>query len=284
MQIAKKYAVITADDFGKSSAVNEAIAFGHENGILSAASIMVSGNAFDESIRIAQKYKKLSIGLHVTLCDGKSILSRSEIPDLVDAAGSFCKSPSYAWIRYTNPALHRQLEAEIEAQFDYLINANMQPDHVDSHHHLHMHPALCAIICRQAARRGIRSIRIPHEPMQVFLRALTLSRGVMPFLEWAVFKTIRKFNVETAELYGLDVLPSAYGLARTGHVDEKNLLNVIRYLPQKAEIFLHPDISTDRGQKELEALTSKAVKIALESLDISVLNRKEMLNLKKDCL
>ncbi len=280
--VAKKYAVITADDFGKSSSVNEAIALAHEWGILSAASMMVSGNAFKESVRIAQQHRNLSVGLHVTLCDGKSILSRAEIPDLVDEAGLFCKSPSCAWIRYTNTGLHKQLEAEIEAQFDCLINANIQPDHVDSHHHLHMHPAVCAIICRQAARRGIRSIRIPHEPIQVLLRSLRLSRGVMPFLEWAVFRAVRKFNIETAELYGLDMLPSAYGLARTGHIDEKYMLNMIRYLPRRAEIFLHPDISTDRGQKELGALTSNAVRAALESLDICVLNRKEMLNMKKD--
>jgi len=264
------YAVISADDFGRSSSVNQAIADAHDGGIVTAASIMVGGQAFEDAIRIARSRSGLSVGLHLTLCDGQAVLSHSEIPDLVDRRGYFEKSPSRAWIRYSRTSILSQLEKEIEAQFDLLMQTRINPTHVDGHHHLHMHPALFKIVCQKAAQRGIAWIRIPCEPLSIVFRFLTAKRGAMPFIEWVVFQILRVSRERTARTYGLHVANAVFGLSRSGQVDVKYLFAVLTKQVGCIEIFTHPDTASEAGCRELQALTSTVLKDSLASIGVSL--------------
>ncbi len=95
-----RYLVVVGDDLGRSSLVNRAIAKAFDRGFLTAASLMAGGDAFEEAVTLARIRPALSVGLHVTLCDGRSVLPSSEIPGLVDGNGRFAKSPFYAGLRY----------------------------------------------------------------------------------------------------------------------------------------------------------------------------------------
>jgi hopanoid biosynthesis associated protein HpnK len=264
------YAVITADDFGKSPLVNRAIAEAHDRGIVTAASIMVGGKAFEEAVRIAQSRSRLSVGLHVTLCNGLSVLSHAEIPDLVDYHGYFETSPSRAWLKYSRDSILSQVENEIEAQFDLLAKARINPTHVDGHHHLHMHPALFKIICRKAAQRGVPWIRIPCEPLSLVFRSFSTSRGAMPFVAWGVFRILKMTHERTSRYYGLHVANAVYGLSRSGQVDEKYLSHILTRSVHCIEIFTHPEMASEAGSRELEALVSPAVKDKLASHGIAL--------------
>ncbi len=255
--------VVVADDFGSSSSVNRAIAEAHDRGILTSASLMAGGEAFDEAVEIAGKRTGLSVGLHLTLCDGKAVLPGSEIPGLADAGGRFEKSPVRAWLKYRGPALREQLDREIAAQVDRLEEAGIRPTHVDGHHHLHMHPAVFGLLCRRAARRGARWIRIPREPLSIPFRFFTPGRGIMPFLELAVFRILGNAHEKIAGEYGLNAAETVYGLARTGRCDERYLTHILSRMRGVAEIFTHPDAATAAGQRELEALISPSVRTAL---------------------
>ena len=258
----KKYAVIVADDFGSSSSVNLAVAEAHDRGILTAASLMAGGTAFEEAVEIARKRRGLSVGLHVTLCDGRAVLPCSEVPGLADPGGRFENSPSKAWIKSRRPGLLGQLGREIEAQFDRLEKAGVRPTHIDGHHHLHMHPAIFELLCGHASRRGLRWVRIPREPLSHVLRFPSPGRGAMPFIEWAVFGVLGRMHEKKAREYGLRSV-DAYGLARTGQFDERYLLHIFDRVGGPLEIFTHPDTATAAGQRELEALTSAAARAAL---------------------
>jgi hopanoid biosynthesis associated protein HpnK len=258
----KKYAVIVGDDFGSSSSVNLAVAEAHDKGILTATSLIAGGAAFEEAVEMARKRRSLSVGLHLTLCDGRSVMPFSEIPGLADSRGYFENSPSRAWLKYRRLDLRGQLDREIEAQFDRLEKAGVRPTHIDGHHHLHMHPVIFELLCRHASRRAIRWVRIPHEPLPLLLRFPSLGRGVMPFIEWAVFGALGRMHRRKTREYGLHSI-DAYGLARTGQCDERYLLQIFAQAARSLEIFTHPDTSTAAGQRELEALTSAATRAAL---------------------
>lgn len=220
-----EYLVVTADDFGRSSAVNRAVAEAHEQGILTAASIMTGGKAFTEAVLIARRNADLSVGLHLTLCDGRAVAPPESIPDLVDRAGHFDRSPARAWLRYFSARLLPQIETEIAAQFDRLQGAGVQPTHVDGHHHLHMHPAVFAVVCRIAAGQGVRWVRIPAEP---FRMVITSGHGALLRLaDWAVFGILGRSHRRRAGNRGLRAADRSYGLARTGRLDERYLLNVL---------------------------------------------------------
>lgn len=56
-----KRAIISADDFGMSVEVNEAIEQAHINGVLSTASLMVSGPAAQDAVERAKRLPSLML-------------------------------------------------------------------------------------------------------------------------------------------------------------------------------------------------------------------------------
>jgi hopanoid biosynthesis associated protein HpnK len=257
----RRFLVVVADDFGRSSGVDRAVAEAYDNGILTSASIMACGASFDEAAEIARARRKLSVGLHLTLCDGRAVSPASRIPDLVDRNGNLERDPVKAWFKYSRKGLRPQIEAEIEAQFERLESAGIFPSHVDGHHHLQMHPVLCRIICKLAAKRGVGWIRVPREPLKIVMGMRATQRGAMPFLEWAVFGPLGTFNARLANRYGVRVPDNVYGLSRTGAVDEEYLHGIIEMASGPVdEIFTHPDTDTERGRIELAALKSGTVR------------------------
>ncbi len=277
-----KYVIIAADDLGRSRSVTQAVIEAHDRGIVTSAGMMAGGDAFQEAAQKVHERSRLSLGLHVTLCDGKAVLPHASIPDFIDPNGFFIKSPAMMWLSFSKARVISQVEIEVEAQFDRLKAAGIHLSYVDSHHHLHMHPLVFEVVCRLASERGVSWIRIPHEPAPVAFSLRSRLRGAMPFIEWAVFRMLRINNMRTAEEYGLHCATQVYGLSRTGNIDEQYLLAVLSKIadPTKDnyiyEIFTHPDLSSETGISELQALTSMAVSDRLESLGMRCVGYKEI--------
>ncbi|MGO9611600.1 MAG: ChbG/HpnK family deacetylase [Dissulfurispiraceae bacterium] len=273
---AGKHLVVVADDFGRSSSINRAIADAHDRGIVTAASLMAVGEAFEEAVLMARERRSLSVGLHLTLCDGRSLLPHSTIPELVSVDGHFEKKPAKAWLKI-RPSLLRQIEQEIKMQFNRIEESGIRPTHVDGHHHLHMHPLIFKILCRQASERGVRWIRIPKEPLSLILALRSRSRGMAPLLEWSVFGMLSAYNRAVARSYGLLIARRTYGLSATGSLNEKRLLQILdRLVISVNELFSHPDMSTEAGMRELGALTSIRVRERLASLGVDLASYREL--------
>ena len=74
-EVAGRYLIVNADDFGLSDGVNRGVVEAHEHGIVTSASLMVRPNAAGDAAAYARSNRRLSIGLHVDLgewrfCDG----------------------------------------------------------------------------------------------------------------------------------------------------------------------------------------------------------------------
>ena len=274
---AKDCLVVVADDMGKSVSVNQAIAEAHDNGILTSVSIMAGGKAFDGAVQTVLARERLSAGLHLTLCDGKAVLPHETIPDITDMDGNFIKNPFTAGLHYTKPGLLAQIEAETAAQFDRLEGAGIRLHHVDGHHHLHMHPLIFEVLCRQASQRGVKWIRIPREPLSVVVAFRCPSRGMLPFIEWAVFQILGIHNCRKARKFGLHSAGRVFGLARSGNIDEHFLLGMFPHGTSSfTEIYAHPDKETAAGRIELAALVSPRVRDIISALQISHVSYKDL--------
>jgi len=285
LQKGRRYLVIVADDLGCSSSVNQAVAEAHDKGILTSASLMAGGEAFEEAVLMARARERLSVGLHVTLCDGKPVLSPSRIPGLAGRDGRLERSPARAGLRYWR---HRrdllpEIEAEVKAQFERLDDAGIRPSHVDGHHHLHMHPVIFDVVCREAAQRGVEWIRIPREPLSAVVALRSFAGGWTPYAEWAVFGMLSIRNSRVAGKYGIRKACHVYGLSFTGSIDEEGLVQVLqRSRGTVNEVFFHPDTATGPGRRELEALTSAGVRQRLTSLNFTLTGYRELLRGVKD--
>ena len=114
--------LVTGDDFGLSAGVNAAIAAAHREGILTSASLMVTGDAVPEAASLARDLPGLSTGLHLVLSghEARAASPPQEIPDLVDAAGRFPASPAWAGVSDVLFWGRRraQIEREIRAQIE----------------------------------------------------------------------------------------------------------------------------------------------------------------------
>ncbi|MCT6837537.1 MAG: ChbG/HpnK family deacetylase, partial [Bifidobacteriales bacterium] len=78
--------IFSADDFGMSVEVNEAIEEAHRKGLLSTASLMVAAPAFEDALRRAQRMPDLRLGLHLVAIEGDSCL---HLPIITDEKGWF---------------------------------------------------------------------------------------------------------------------------------------------------------------------------------------------------
>ncbi len=67
--------IITADDFGRSRAINAAIIRAHREGILTSASLMVAGDAWEEAVELAHANPTLAVGLHLVVSGGRAVLN-----------------------------------------------------------------------------------------------------------------------------------------------------------------------------------------------------------------
>lgn len=253
---------MVADDLGRSSGVNRAVAEAFDRGIVTAASVMAGGEAFAEAVALARARPRLALGLHATFCDGRAVLPVDRIPGLVDGEGRLEPDPARAGIRYWRERrrLLPEIGDEIAAQFDRAGAAGLTFAHVDGHHHLHVHPLLFAILCREAARRGVRWIRIPSGDLREGRWA-----------EWAVFGLLGSLNRRTARRLGLRTPDRVHGLSRTGRIDESYVIDLLgRLRPGWNELFVHPDLGTEKGRGELAAVTSPRVREKIADLGIAL--------------
>ena len=237
--------IVTADDFGIADEVNDAVEQGHRDGILTAASLMVSAPAAGDAVTRAKTLPRLRVGLHIVLVDGRPTLPPSAVPDLVDAQGMFRSDMARSALRmFCLPNVRRQLEAEIEAQFDAFRATGLQLDHVNTHKHFHLHPTIAAGIVRVGRRYGMRAMRVPLEPRWVLKRiepAEELRRdwGLRPWARWSRARLRAR---------GIRVPDSVFGLAWSGAMTPARMLGLLDNLPDGlSEIYLHPASAAYRG-------------------------------------
>ena len=65
--------IVNADDFGLTAGVNRAIVEAHRGGVVSSATLMANGAAFDDAVTAARSVPNLSVGCHVVLVDGTPV-------------------------------------------------------------------------------------------------------------------------------------------------------------------------------------------------------------------
>jgi hopanoid biosynthesis associated protein HpnK len=259
-----KRVIVTADDFGASPQVNRAVIQAHRKGILTCASLMVSGRAAEEAIRLARSNRSLRVGLHLVLVDGRSVLKPEQIPDLVDADRRFGDNPAVSGVRtFFSRRVKRQVVRECRAQIEAFLATGLPMDHLNSHHHLHIHPTIAQILVNLAKGYRIRAIRLPYQG----LRTLNRNRAVMAavMLPWVIHLKLR------LQMAGIDHNREIFGLYETGAMREETWLKLIpRLKPGTTEIFCHPADgsalpgpniqSPDLRIEEFKALLSKRVK------------------------
>lgn len=227
---------------------------------------MVSGAAVDDAVARARRLPSLRVGLHLVLVDGPPVLPPELIPDLVDAKGRLRSDLAMAGAAiFLRPGVRRQLAAEIEAQFLAYRATGLPLDHVNAHHHYHLHPTICGQMLNIGQRHGMTAVRVPWEPPRLLARIESGSRNSREWLA-APWTTLLRRRVRR---HGLTAPDRVFGLKWSGAMSEQRIAGILRHLPDGiTEIYSHPattdsfvGAATDyRYSDELAALMAPDIK------------------------
>ena len=278
-----KQLIITSDDFGLSPGVNAAVEQGWKDGLLTCASIMAGGDSFDEAVAIARRNPGLQVGLHLTLVQGRPVLPRENVADLVDSSGCFTDNPVAAGMRYFFDAgLRMQLRREIEAQIVKVKEAGIEVTHIDGHLNIHLHPTVFGILSELMPVHGITSLRLSRERLTHNLR-FDRNRVIGKSVERIIFGSLSRHAVRELRLRGIRFATEVKGVLNSGRMTEEYVLAILDGLqPGLTELYFHPGVLPDaeitrrmpdyRHREELAAICSPRLRQRLNELDIRVVN------------
>lgn len=238
--------IFSADDFGLTLSVNEAVERAHTQGVLTQASLMVAAPAAADAVRRAKSLPQLNTGLHLVLVDGDSLLGHDKLPNITGPDGKFSKNQAALGVKYFfSPAARRELQAEIRAQFAAYAATGLQLHHADAHKHMHLHPTVAALMIKIGREFGLNRIRIPAEPPSVMKRC-----GETPTLaDHALYAWTRLLRFQARHLTTND---HVFGLKWSGHMTLPRLQKLLPNLPAGAsEIYFHPAVARDAALQAL---------------------------------
>jgi chitin disaccharide deacetylase len=226
---------------------------------------MMGGAAVDDAVARARRLPSLRVGLHLVLVDGRPLLRPEAIPDLVDADGYLHRNLAAAGTSiFLRPAARRQLAAEIEAQFAAFRATGLPLDHVNAHHHFHVHPAVARPLCAIGPRYGMRAVRVPVERPALLNR---IDSSTHHRRDWLAGPWARLLGLRLRRR-GFTTPAQVFGLAWSGTMTEARISGMLRHLPDGlTEMYVHPATTNDFSEAaragghpvELRALIAPAV-------------------------
>jgi len=241
-----KRLIVNADDFGMTPGVNRGILRCHLEGIVTSATIMANGEAFDDAVELARSNPKLGVGVHLVLVGGRAVASREKIGSLSDAQEELPRSLSSLFSRWHRGAIRReQIENEMRAQIEKVLQAGITPTHLDTHKHTHCHPWVMAAVAQVAGEYGISRVRMPFDDVKCALHGARQNHGVrmgrrVIMLGARVFspafrRFTRRNHLKTPDHF--------YGFGVTGNLGRDVILQIMKDMPEgTSELVCHPGI------------------------------------------
>ena len=294
--------IVNADDFGLTAGVNRAIIEAHTGGVVTSATVMANGAAFDDAVTAARSAPNLSVGCHVVLVDGTPVSP----PDAVDTLlairsaepDKFYSSLSAFAARAMFGGFDRdQLVAEVTAQIRKIQSTGLQVTHLDTHKHAHIFPEILGALLRAARICGVRAIRNPFVPVKAMHARQFKGKREL----WKRYGQVRMLHTFSGQFRqqtkraGVLTPDGVVGVIETGSLESSGegsgysslLRQTLASLPEGTwELVCHPgyndaDLRTARTrllnsrEEERHLLTSAELRQFLEEQKIRVISYRE---------
>jgi hopanoid biosynthesis associated protein HpnK len=248
--------ILNADDFGLTRGINRAIAELNAAGVLTSATLMAGGPAFDDAVELARTHPNLGVGCHVVLTDGTPVSPTESIPTLLahDRRSFRARLTRFLQALLTGRIREDDIAREALAQIERLQRAGIRITHLDTHKHTHLFPMVSRPLLEVAERTGIRAIRSPFEPdwsqsvapggvpRRLAVRALTLLKPAFD-----ATPQISSHAVQTTD--------GTIAISATGNLDSNVLAQLLSALPTTGtyELCCHPGYN----DADLDVITTR---------------------------
>jgi predicted glycoside hydrolase/deacetylase ChbG (UPF0249 family) len=274
---ARKQLVVNADDFGFTPDVNEGILDAYRNGILTAATVMANGEAFEHAVELARGAPGLDVGCHLVLIGGRSLVTGAALPATV---GQLLRAMAARTIRVYD---------ELRAQTVRIIEAGLRPTHLDTHKHTHLAPPVLEAVARLGEEFRIPWIRRPMDfPLSAAHGAAPLVKRVtsagIELLRGRFHRVLEKHHCRTTDHFA--------GFRITGRFRTRELVALMSVIPDgSTELMCHPGRCGDAlrnaptrlkesREAELAALTAAEVRRAVERAGIQLVNYRQLADMR----
>lgn len=163
--------IVNADDFGLSKGQNYGILEACRRGVVTSTTALINGEAIDHAAQLSRDVSELGVGMHFVLTLGMPL---SAMPGLT-RDGLLGK---WIWEQAEQNALPLdEITRELDCQFNRFVDLfGRKPTHIDSHHHVHMIPAIFPIVAGFAERKGV-AMRVDREGHGLSLGAAPTTDG-----------------------------------------------------------------------------------------------------------
>jgi predicted glycoside hydrolase/deacetylase ChbG (UPF0249 family) len=229
--------IVSADDLGLHEAINRGVLEAHEEGIVTSASIVPCGRAFDHACRLVEKRRKIDIGIHLTLVEERPLLGPGVLKTLAPR-GRLPGGYRQLFFGLVKGRIDpEEIELELDAQIQRVLKAGLTVSHLDSHQHAHFFPAIRRTLFRLADHYQIPGIRaagrVVPSRTRFSLFLAPLARGVQ----------------RAARLRGIKTPDTLWLSSPSGRLTSRDLIAGIPRLPEGVtELVVHPGAD----QKALE--------------------------------
>jgi predicted glycoside hydrolase/deacetylase ChbG (UPF0249 family) len=276
-----KKLIINADDFGYSEEITLGIKEALDYGLVTSTSLIVNKDYSEQALDLAKEIKKVSVGIHFNLDDGKPLCPPEQVSTLVNQQGQFHDGKTFRKKLFSGKISLREIQCELEAQLTKLLSFGIVPSHIDFHHHLHLYYPVLEVALQVAKDFRIEKMRT--------VRLYRIYGGNGFFFN---FNRWRKTAVDlyrnslhrkiTRSLYTPDFLLEPKILGKNGSSHE-GWTKAIESLKDDLafELCCHPkhdngNSEKTKREKDLEILKGKNCRSLIEKENINVISYSEL--------
>jgi predicted glycoside hydrolase/deacetylase ChbG (UPF0249 family) len=229
-----RHLVVTADDVGLHPGLTLGALKAHDEGIVTACSVVATGNALDDAIDRLRDRPRLDAGVHLTFVGERPLSPPARVPSLVGADGAFHPGFRVFTIRYLMGRIDLgEIEEEMRRQIERLLAAGIPLVHANSHQHLHVLPRIFDLVLRLAADYRIPWVRVPRDPASA-LSSRAVEIGILN----RIGRSARR-RLETSEIRATD---RTVGILDAGRLTAGRLVRILDDVEGTTELVCHPGI------------------------------------------
>jgi len=234
--------VVTADDVGLHPGMTLGALKAHDEGIVTACSVVATGPALDDAVERLRERPGLDVGVHLTFVGERPLSPPERVRSLLAPDGAFLPGFRAFAARY---ALGRiddaDLEAELRQQIERLLAAGLRLVHANSHQHLHVLPRVFETVLKLAEEYRIPWVRVPRDPVAPALSP----RGALRALEIGILNRIGGAARRQAKGRNVRTPDRTVGILDAGRLTPERLVHILRDVENVTELVCHPGIGDE---------------------------------------
>lgn len=234
-----KELIVTADDYGMSRGVNDAINAGISCGLITSTNVMTNMEFYREAAKL--RTMDVSVGIHWTISAGKPVLPPEEIKTLVNSKGEFYSYPEFRSRYRKGQISNEDIVKELKAQYTRFVEICGEPDYWNTHQNTHVDFGVFRLFVDTAKELGILKMR-SHQ--RIYVPGSDNTQGKS--LKWRLSEPIKAsiLNVWQNNAHKKGIASPDGRIVCLKKSDENNLAYVFKSIRwgknQVGEYVIHP--------------------------------------------